>query len=76
LLADAGLRCTTHSFPDHHAFTAADITFKDDKAVLMTEKDAVKCRALAGKQHGFVPVTAVLPTDFAEQLLNLLKRKA
>jgi tetraacyldisaccharide 4'-kinase len=42
----------------------------------MTEKDAVKCRALAGKQHGFVPVTAVLPTDFAEQLLNLLKRKA
>lgn len=76
LLATAGLRCTTHSFPDHHAFTAADITFKDDKAVLMTEKDAVKCRALAGNQHGFVPVTAVLPAEFAEQLLNLLKRKA
>lgn len=76
LLAAAGLRCTTHSFPDHHAFTAADITFKDDKAVLMTEKDAVKCRALAGNQHGFVPVTAVLPAEFAEQLLNLLKRKA
>ena len=33
-------------FPDHHAFDAED--FEDlDGPVLMTEKDAVKCAALA-----------------------------
>jgi tetraacyldisaccharide 4'-kinase len=42
----------------------------------MTEKDAVKCRAFAGKQHWYLPVKAVPEAAFSEQLLNLLKRKA
>jgi tetraacyldisaccharide 4'-kinase len=35
-----------------------DIEFGDDKSVLMTEKDAVKCAAFAGAQHWYVPVSA------------------
>jgi tetraacyldisaccharide 4'-kinase len=42
----------------------------------MTEKDAVKCTAFARKQHWYLPVKAVPDPVFAEQLLNLLKRKA
>jgi tetraacyldisaccharide 4'-kinase len=40
-----GLEFTAHAFPDHYAWTAADLAFADCDCVLMTEKDAVKCRA-------------------------------
>lgn len=76
LLASAGLTCITHSFPDHYQFQRHDIEFGDNKSVLMTEKDAVKCAPFAGKQHWYLPVKAVPDPVFAEQLLNLLKRKA
>ena len=75
-LAAAGLTCTVKSFPDHYPFQRRDIEYADDKPVLMTEKDAVKCMAFAGKQHWYLPVKAVPDPIFAEQLLNLLKRKA
>jgi tetraacyldisaccharide 4'-kinase len=73
LLEMAGLACITHSFPDHYQFQRHDIEFADDKPVLMTEKDAVKCMAFAGKQHWYLPVKAVPDPVFSEQLLNLLK---
>jgi tetraacyldisaccharide 4'-kinase len=75
LLASAGLTCITHSFPDHYQFQRHDIEFGDNKSVLMTEKDAVKCTAFAGKQHWYLPVKAVPEPGFAEQLLNLLSEK-
>ena len=75
LLEVAGLACITHSFPDHYQFQRHDIEFSDNKPVLMTEKDAVKCIAFAGKQHWYLPVKAVPDPVFAEQFLNLLKRK-
>jgi tetraacyldisaccharide 4'-kinase len=46
-LHDLGISCTTSAFPDHHAYTAADCTFDAQAAVIMTEKDAVKCERLA-----------------------------
>jgi tetraacyldisaccharide 4'-kinase len=75
LLASSGLTCITHSFPDHYQFQRNDIEFGDNKSVLMTEKDAVKCAAFAGKQHWYLPVKAVPEPGFAEQLLNLLSEK-
>jgi tetraacyldisaccharide 4'-kinase len=75
LLTTAGLTCITHSFPDHYQFQRHDIEFGDNKSVLMTEKDAVKCTAFAGKQHWYLPVKAVPEPGFAEQLLNLLSEK-
>lgn len=74
-LASAGVSCETHPFPDHHKFSQHDITFLDNKPVLMTEKDAVKCTGFATHQHWYVPVKAVLNADFSEQLLHLLKIK-
>jgi tetraacyldisaccharide 4'-kinase len=76
VLDAAGLICKTHSFPDHYPFQRHDIEFADNKPVLMTEKDAVKCTAFAGKQHWYLPVKAVPDATFPEQLLTLLKRKA
>lgn len=42
-LTRAGLNVDAHPLPDHARLTEADISFADDAAVLMTEKDAVKC---------------------------------
>ena len=40
-----GLVFVPHAFPDHHPWAARDLEFADCDYVLMTEKDAVKCRA-------------------------------
>jgi tetraacyldisaccharide 4'-kinase len=45
-LASLGLAFTPHAFPDHHAYAPGELDFPGCDAVLMTEKDAVKCRAL------------------------------
>jgi tetraacyldisaccharide 4'-kinase len=61
-LRSRGLDIVEHPFPDHHPYTAADLDFGDTAPVLMTEKDAVKCRAFADARPlanaWFVPVTA------------------
>jgi tetraacyldisaccharide 4'-kinase len=69
-----GLRLLEHPFPDHHPFSAADLRFGDDLPVLMTEKDAVKCRGLAQERFWYVPVRAVLDADFERQWLTRLAR--
>lgn len=71
-LERAGLAPIRHPFPDHHSFSAADISFDDDSPVLMTEKDAVKCRRFAMARHWYVPVRAELTQGFGERLLALL----
>lgn len=59
-----------HAFPDHHRYSAGDLQFGSDLPVLMTEKDAVKCRPFAGERHFSVPVTAHLPEAFWISLLD------
>jgi tetraacyldisaccharide 4'-kinase len=57
-LAQRGVQAVPHPFADHHPFRAADLEFGDDAPVLMTEKDAVKCRRFARPQHWILPVRA------------------
>jgi len=71
-LEQAGLRLQTHRFPDHHDFKPRDVQFDDGLPVIMTEKDAVKCRAFAGDQCWALPVSAVLDDVFDKRLLDLL----
>jgi tetraacyldisaccharide 4'-kinase len=65
-----GLDVTEHAFPDHHPFTAADLEFGDAAPVLMTEKDAVKCRAFASARLWYVPVTARFSDAHASRILE------
>ncbi len=73
-LRTAGLRCNEHRFPDHYEFGTADLQFADSLPVLMTEKDAVKCRPFAQDNYWYVPVDAELDDQFIEKLINLLRR--
>jgi tetraacyldisaccharide 4'-kinase len=76
MLESCGLDIETHNFPDHHRFAARDIEFCDKRPVLMTEKDAVKCRAFAQLHHWYVPVTAVVDERLSRELIALLRTRA
>lgn len=73
-LNQRGLTVETRAFPDHHAYRREDLAFAGSTPLLMTEKDAVKCRRFANPNHWYIPVKARLPNAFGEQLLNQLKR--
>lgn len=68
-----GLQVIEHPFPDHHAFVPNDLPF-DGMPVLMTEKDAVKCRPFAQAHWWSVPVRAVLPAAFFDDIGARLRR--
>ena len=71
-LTRLGLKVVPHPFPDHHPFTAADLDFGDGLPVVMTEKDAVKCRRFAKPHHWVLPVHAVVDPAFGNFLLEKL----
>jgi tetraacyldisaccharide 4'-kinase len=73
-LRDHGIDVEPHAFPDHHPFEADDLRFRDNAPVLMTEKDAVKCRAFATPGRWFVRADTVLPEPFLDALERLLPR--
>jgi tetraacyldisaccharide 4'-kinase len=69
-LREHGLDVIEHPFRDHHPFVAADLTYGQDFPVLMTEKDAVKCRSLATPRLWYVPVVARFGEPLGQQLLD------
>jgi tetraacyldisaccharide 4'-kinase len=73
MLKASGLAIRAHTFANHHSFTPADLNFGDARPVLMTEKDAVKCRAFAKSHHWYLPVTAVLAPRLAQEIIDLLR---
>ena len=73
-LKAAGLSFEERAFPDHHRFVPEDLGPDDGACVLMTEKDAVKCRGFACERLWYVPLRAQLPPAFGETVLQLLKK--
>ena len=73
LLQQQGMQLEKHVFPDHYQYTSADIRFGDIKPVIMTEKDAVKCRHFATENDWYIPVTVQMSPDFCQQLDELLE---
>nr|WP_018231309.1 tetraacyldisaccharide 4'-kinase [Thioalkalivibrio thiocyanodenitrificans] len=73
MLEAARMQVDRHPFPDHHPFRAADIRFPDSLPVLMTEKDAVKCRSFADERHWFVPVSASPDEDLGPAILSTIQ---
>lgn len=61
------------SFDDHHPFNEMELTRRfSERALLMTEKDAVKCRAFAKPNWWYLPVSANLPPTLLDALLAKL----
>jgi tetraacyldisaccharide 4'-kinase len=60
LVAELGLVATPHAFADHHVYAADDIAFPGAAAILMTQKDAVKCVSFADERCWYLPVRAII----------------
>ena len=73
-LRAAGLEPIEHRFADHHPFTPQELAFADGYPVLMTEKDAVRCRAISSPRLWYLPVAAQLPAADAAVLLEHVAR--
>jgi tetraacyldisaccharide 4'-kinase len=72
LLQGLGLDFTAHAFPDHHRYRPSDISYPDADAIVMTEKDAVKCQPFAAETHWMLPVDAEMEPRFGEFVLHKL----
>ena len=74
LLQALDIDVLAHPLPDHARLQIEDISFADDLPVLMTEKDAVKCREIAGPHHWYVPVNVVFDEGDSEALESLVTK--
>ena len=68
-----GMEIIEHPFPDHHVYTAMDFNFDDDLAVLMTEKDAVKCVGLELDNAWSVSANASLSSRLTEDIVSMVR---
>ncbi len=75
MLRSRGIEVDGRPLADHARLTQADIDFGDDKSVLMTEKDAVKCAAFAGEHHWYVPVSACFDVGESSALLDVIIKR-
>ena|SRR3990167_8447260 len=62
------LSIIAHAFPDHYVYRPQDLDFGREALVLMTEKDAVKCRSFADERHWYLPITVQVDPRFPAQL--------
>jgi tetraacyldisaccharide 4'-kinase len=69
-----GMDFTAHPFPDHHDYTAADLAIPAADFIVMTEKDAVKCRTFANERHWALPVRAEIDSALGELVLRKLRK--
>lgn len=63
------------SFPDHHLYQEEDFEAKGidmKQPIVMTEKDAMKCRDFANSSFWMLEVSVSLPNGFTENLVSQL----
>ncbi|WP_341520771.1 tetraacyldisaccharide 4'-kinase [Pseudomonas sp. G.S.17] len=67
-------RPVAHAFADHAAYSAQTLTFTPSLPVVMTEKDAVKCRPFAADDWWYLAVDAVPSAAFVSWFDSQLSR--
>ena len=74
LLLDADLDVDAHPLEDHAEITLDELTFEEPGAVLITEKDAVKCEHLKAEGVWCVVVDFQFDADRTARLMRLVLR--
>jgi len=71
-LSVLGLQFESRAYTDHYIFQAKDFEGTNADVILMTEKDAVKCRAFAKPNFWVLPVSAEVSDELMSIVLNKL----
>lgn len=74
VLRGLGLDVEEHPLEDHARLVADDMSFGDDKPVMITEKDAVKCGSFAHERVWCLVVELRFAARDDERLMRLLMR--
>ncbi len=69
-LESLGIPFTPHPFPDHHPYRPEELAFADCDALLLTEKDAVKCAAFADERYWVLRVDARIDQALTAHILR------
>jgi tetraacyldisaccharide 4'-kinase len=72
-LTASGFHTDVRTFADHHAYNRRDFLGLEDKPIIMTEKDAVKCRGLVGDNAWYLKIEARIPSALLGAVLALAK---
>lgn len=75
-LTSLGFEVEPRLYSDHYAYSATDFSQLADKPIIMTEKDAVKCRALVGSDAWYLQISATLPDTVVEAVVALVGNKS
>ncbi|WP_158657998.1 tetraacyldisaccharide 4'-kinase [Agarilytica rhodophyticola] len=73
-LDSLGFRYHKKPFPDHHHYCAEDFSGLENKTIIMTEKDAVKCRHLITGVAYSLAIEMVFPEAFIEQFRSAITK--
>lgn len=65
-----GIAATPHAYPDHHPYIASDFAYPACDALLITEKDAVKCVPFADERFWVLRVDAQIDPALIAHLLR------
>jgi tetraacyldisaccharide 4'-kinase len=74
-LRQLGLDVIEHPFPDHHAYQPHELQFDNADAILMTEKDAVKCAAFTPDNAWMLVVDAEVDAALGSKVLEKLRKR-
>ena len=73
-LRQAGMSLYPHCFPDHYPYQPKDLDFADSLPILMSEKDAVRCKEWANERLWSVVADLQVDDRFGKRLLLLLEQ--
>jgi len=71
-LKQMGFEVIPHVFSDHYLYQQNDFHFKDTLPVIMTEKDAVKCRSFADERFWYLSMDTQINVKLEKALLSWL----
>lgn len=75
MLESRGIEVIRHPLADHADITVDDVRYDDGLEVLMTQKDAVKCRGFDSARLWYVPVEVEFEGAGGESLLEFIESK-
>ena len=74
LLQAHGIEVIPHAHPDHATLEERHLRFEDGRHVLLTEKDAVRCRDIAPDNCWYVPVEVALDEGESVEWVDTMTR--
>jgi subfamily B ATP-binding cassette protein MsbA len=73
LLDKLGFDSIRHPYPDHHNFLSSDIFYLDHLPIVMTEKDASKCKDFDNNKIWYLTIDADVTNKFIDKLDKRIK---